>query len=266
MYKLIAIDVDGTLINDDKIISNKTKQAIKYARDKGIYVILSTGRIFMEAKMFSDEAGCNPFGITSSGAAISDFVAEKNTYNIDMSTENSIFALETLEKHNFVSFAYAGRDMILNNQALEIFKDFTRDEGFSKYRILTEDVTGYIRDNNIKLEKIFAMHGTFKNGILSELTHNKDLFITSSGDNNIEVVPMGANKGEAIKRVAANLNIKPSEIIAIGDSDNDYEMMQVCGVGVAMGNANDKIKAVADYITASNNDDGVAKAIYNFIK
>lgn len=266
MYKLIAIDVDGTLINDDKIISNKTKEAIKYARSKGVYVILSTGRIFMEAKMFSDEAGCNPFGITSSGAAISDFEAEKNTYSIDMSTENSIMALEIFEKHDFVSFAYAGRDMILNGEALEIFKDFTRDEGFSKYRILTEDVIGYIRLNNIRLEKIFAMHGTFKNDIISELRTNKDLFVTSSGDLNIEVVPMGANKGEAIKRVAKNLDIKLSEVIAIGDSDNDYEMLQVCGMGVAMGNANDKIKAVADYVTGTNHEDGVASAIYHFIK
>lgn len=239
--KLIALDMDGTLLTSKDEVSEANKLAIKKARDKGVAVMISTGRWLDSCYPFAEMLDLDTPLITVNGGEI--WSAKK----------------ELIERH------------VHDSEKMEEMWKLGRDIGVNMWIISTTKVY-----NGGDYPEDFSAHEWLKIGFSSEdlnkldsiregLDNYDDLELTNSLPTNIEVNPLGVNKANGIMRVCEEMNISMNEVMAVGDSLNDIKMIEQAGIGVAMGNAQTKIKEVADYTTDTNNADGVAKAIKHFI-
>lgn len=270
-YKLLCTDMDGTLLNDNKEISEVNKQAIAKAMSKGLIVAVCTGRIFTFANYYAQILGIKAPVIASNGAYISDGKNNKVLYKKTLGIENCRKIMKVLNK-NGINPHFNSKDRILTgaishssegylkfNEALDsehqfkvkVIEDW--EHAFIKYE---EDILKCIAiDNN--LERVKAAK--------EEISLVDSLEVVSSLYNNFEVMAKGVSKGSAVKFLSNYYNVKQEEIICIGDNENDLSMIDYAGLGVAMGNSVEEVKLRANYITTSNNEDGVAKVIEKFI-
>lgn len=267
MYKLIAIDMDGTLLKDDKTISAKTKNALKAASSLGIKIVLTSGRPVQGIKNYLNE-----LQLTSKD----DYVIGLNGALICKCSDYSIISSnETLN----------GKDLKdIYNRVKELktyFHAFTTDEDlvnveskFSKneekrinLKVRVVDFPTEIKDDDEILKVVLEEEKEVLDKITSKIP--KELFeeynVIRSVDFMLEFMKNGCNKATGVEKLAQYLEISKEEIIAIGDASNDKEMIEYAGLGVAMGNSKDDIKMLADFITKSNEEDGVAYVIDKFI-
>ncbi|MEB1807287.1 MAG: Cof-type HAD-IIB family hydrolase [Bacillaceae bacterium] len=234
--KLIAIDMDGTLLNDRHEISEENRKAIKEAEQKGIHVVISTGRTRMTCDDLVNSLSLSSYLITVNGSEIWDEqgnLIERQL--LDFSFVEHMYKLK--QKHNTLCWA-ASVDNVWREQFPE---DFSSHEwmkfGFD------------IKDDQVR------------DVILNELKQNEALEISNSSPTNLEINASGVNKARAIEKVCERLGITMDNVMAMGDSLNDLAMIKDAGIGVAMGNAQPFVKESADWVTASNIEDGVAVAI-----
>ncbi|GEN57615.1 hypothetical protein GCM10012290_22150 [Halolactibacillus alkaliphilus] len=280
MIKLIASDLDGTLLKEDGSISTATVEAIRKAEASGILFMAATGRSYLSAKKAIEKAGLNVPILCMNGANVYDEhhqriidtplhpemakeIIEKvdtNKVYLEMYTNKGVFAPDQAQ---FI-------DMLLNILR-EKFIDYTdeqikayidqrfQEETFS----FTDDFLSVLNDDAIIPYKLlaFSLKKSELAAIRSIFDGRKDLYVTSSGFDNVEFNHHEATKGHALLTYAKKLGIKPEEIMAIGDNENDLPMLTKVGYGVAMDNATDYIKSHVDYTTTSNNKDGVKSAI-----
>lgn len=239
--KLIALDMDGTLLTSKDEVSEANKLAIKKARDKGVSVMLSTGRWLNSCYPFAEMLELDTPVITVNGGEI--WSAEKELIERHVHDPVIMEKMWKLGKEMNVNMWIVSTEKVYNGGAYP--DDFSAHE-WLKIGFSTEDLS--------KLESIRKKLGDYEN-----------LELTNSLPTNIEVNPLGVNKANGLLRVCEELSISMSEVMAVGDSLNDIKMIEQAGIGVAMGNGQEKIKEVADFITSTNNDDGVAKAIEQFI-
>lgn len=238
--KLIALDMDGTLLRDDGSVSSYTKEIIKEALDQHIQVVLCTGRPLKMCADYAEALQLDSYLITCNGAEI---------WTVDYKLiERHIFPpgkVETLwqlgNKHNLHMWTVATD---------EIFRHSTRPADFNQHDWLK---IGYGR-----------LTEQMKTYLLNELKHDHTIEITNSSPSNLEINQIGVNKVHAVERLCQLSNISMQEVMAIGDSINDLKMLREVGLGVAVENAQEEILDIARVVTASNNDDGVAKAIKNY--
>jgi Cof subfamily protein (haloacid dehalogenase superfamily) len=269
-YKLICIDMDGTLLNDDKVISKENKAALKEAHDKGIHISVCTGRLFTSARNFSEMIGVKTPIIASNGAYIREKDQEKVIYQKILPKETCRKIYEIMKNFNVYKF-------------FNTFDIVASEGDFPDWYTYTRFNEGLLEEQKVKLE----VHSNFDNfieehdEILKYVAVSKekdelekarqalsildDIEIVSSGFLNFEINAKGVSKGNAAKQLAEIYGIDRSEVICIGDSGNDLSMIQYAGIGIAMGNADEEIKLNADYITDTNNNNGVAKALRKFV-
>ncbi|GAE34840.1 Cof-type HAD-IIB family hydrolase [Halalkalibacter akibai] len=234
--KLIAIDMDGTLLNQNHEISIENRKAIKEAEEKGIHVVISTGRTRMTCDKLVNSLGLTSHLITVNGSEIWD---ENRTL-----IERQLLDLEHIEqmwglkqKHNTTCW-----DATVNQVLREDFPEELSEHQWMKF--------GFdIKDDQIR------------QSILDELSANPALEITNSSPTNLEINAVGVNKAKAIEKVCDRIGITMDNVLAMGDSLNDLAMIKEAGIGVAMGNAQPFVKECANWVTASNVEDGVALAI-----
>ncbi|MBL6009005.1 phosphoglycolate phosphatase [Bacillus halotolerans] len=238
--KLIAIDMDGTLLNDEQLISDENRNAIREAEDKGVYVVISTGRTLMTCRELAESLKLSSFLITANGSEIWD-----SNFNLVerklLHTDHIKMMWDLRNKHNTNFWAST-----VNKVWRGEFPENITDHEWLKF--------GFdIEDNDIR------------NEVLAELRKNKELEITNSSPTNIEVNALGINKAAALAKVSEKLGFTMENVMAMGDSLNDIAMIKEAGLGVAMGNAQDVVKETADWITDTNIEDGVAKAIRHWV-
>lgn len=236
MIKLIALDMDGTLLNDEWDVTPFTKEMIAKAKAQGIKVILSTGRPFSRCTSYMDDLNLDSYTITANGAQI---------YNPDRQIK--------IER-------------TMDSNKIEKLADIAEEVGVDAWFITTEKVFHHEKDIDFNAHKFLKMgfanlSEADKETVMGKLEKLTDIEITNSLPDNIEVNEAGINKANALKTVADALNIKMAEVFAIGDSMNDFAMIKAVGKGIAMGNAQDVIKLIALDIVDDNNHDGVGKAI-----
>lgn len=267
MYRLIALDLDGTCLTSDITIAPSTIEAVHYARDKGVKVIVSTGRIVGEAAEFAQEMGCSSALISAGGAAISDVRNAQNVREWTIPWYIGAQVAEAVQSRPITLMIYVGNKIYLNPYSDEILSSKPRSEGFHSNKIILEDIASCIRDHKFPVSKVFA-RGKLEDlaGALQVINTLPHIHITRSAENNFEVMPKEANKGVALRELANACGISMQDIIAIGDSDNDTDMLRAVGMPVVMGNGDDAVKQLAKYVTDTNDRDGVAKAIYHLIK
>ena len=274
MIKLICIDMDGTLLNNHHKVSTENINSIKYATSKGVKVAITTGRIFCSAKYYSKILGINTPVIASNGA----YIREQNSEDVIYS--NSIPSIllskiyDIITKYNL---------KVLFNTANTVISFYDLPETHV-YKIMNRELTNKDRVNFFVAKNINDVIDTFKENILKGIVIEPDnldglfaakkeiieilgdkLHIVSSWNNNFEIMLNSSTKGNAVSILAKKYGITSDEVMCIGDSENDLSMIKYAGVGVAMGNATDEVKSYATYITATNEDSGVAQAINKYI-
>lgn len=269
--KLICIDMDGTLLNDEKIISENNLRAIKLASEKGVRIAVCTGRIFTSADFFSDMLGVKSPVIASNGAYIREKDRDEVVYKATLGVERCKKLLSVFRQYDLFPLYYTS-DTVFTEKLIhassfyiEVNKTLPKDkqvkivlvkdwdEVFHKYE--SEIFKGITVDED--LEKLARAK--------DQLRDMKEFEVVSSRFDNFEVMNSGVSKGNAVKILANYYGISSEQVICIGDSENDLSMIKFAGLGVAMENGINLVKEAAQYITASNNCDGVAKVIEKFV-
>lgn len=262
MYKMLAIDLDGTLLTDELLISPDTVTAIQKAVGIGTIVTIATGRMFPSAKLIAQQLGINVPLITYQGAIIKDINEQEVMYErlvppdiaqklVEIANEKEIHL--QVYQDDILYSASENEKLITYCEAsqvpyqIEPNLDKLAKNGFTK--VLFIDEPNYLNTLQDELQTVFG-----------ERAH-----IAKSKKHYLEVTHPEANKGSALLHLAKMLGIERSEIIGIGDNHNDLELVTTAGLGVAMGNAVIELKDRADYISLSNNEDGVLHVIEKFI-
>jgi len=273
MYKMICIDIDGTLIRPDMTVSKRVADAISKAKEKGLIIALSTGRMHKSALMYSDELGLEDPIVSSNGAYVSERDGKTVYYEENLSGSDVLLIQDILDQHDTKINWYNRGTMYISE-----YRDYVgRYEALSKTlpenrRILIK----YLNDE-FTLENLIGETGSsIQKGIVfpkmdliptirEKIGKNKRIRVVSSGTDNLEFTSYLADKGLGVLALAKEKGIHPDEIIAIGDSENDLSMLKVVGMPVAMGNAIKSVIDAAKYVTDTNINDGVATMIEKLV-
>lgn len=271
--KLICTDMDGTLLSDEHNISEANKEALKKALDKGIHIAITTGRIFTSARVYSRMTGLNAPIIASNGAYIREGDSSEVIYENPLDLEETLEMYDILRKYDFL-YNFNTSDSVITtegdfNNAYKEMNEHLEEEDRVKF-IVDDDLTEVLKENEGKILKVIVIdkEGKLKEQIQKAKEEFKALGkyeVVSSWSNNFEIMKKGTSKGNAVKQLAKMLGVKREEVMCIGDSENDLSMIEYAGVSVAMGNGLDIIKEKATFITDTNVNDGVAKAILKYI-
>lgn len=262
MYKMITIDVDDTLITDDLVVTDGTKQALAKAIDKGVIVTLATGRMYASAKKIATQIELNVPLITYQGAYVKNLMDGTVLYERFVPKHIAQYLFEYSEKNGYHLQTYY-------NDELFVKEDNERVQDYAK----TSNIPYSIEPD---LEKLVAKPMTkmlmvdepdLLDKIAEELKPliGNEVHITKSKPHFLEFMHKEGTKGHALRYLANHFGVDTSEVIAIGDSWNDREMLEAAGLGVAMDNAVQELKDIADYITLSNNNEGVKHVIEKFV-
>lgn len=265
--KLIAIDMDGTLLNSKGYISQNNINALKKALDAGIHIVPATGRVLQVLPQPLQTMSQIQYIITSNGAAVYKKGNPIPIYSNCMTLEKTICILNLIKPYNPVIEIYIDGNGYYEKQILDRFQELQVPENFRKlYEQIknpVENLSEFVNNNKRDVEKLNIpwLKEEIKQKILNDLKNFPGIYITTSLKENIEVNNIGVNKGEGLKYLCETLNLKAENVMAIGDSFNDSQMLEVAGVPVVMENGEEELKKISKFITKSNDNDGVAYAI-----
>ena len=274
--KLVALDLDGTLFDNSSRISERNLTAIRSNTDKGIHVVISTGRPF-EGIPFDQIKGTGiNYAITANGSGIYEISTGKCLYENAMDEELVTPILNFLLTRDIHMDAFIGGKGYTPVQCVETAQKLTVPSSIKNYIITTrtrlDNILQFIHENQLKVQKMTlnfypAADGTLidRETVRKFLVSNPSITTVCGGYNNLEFTRADANKGVGLRKLAEILGVNPDATMAIGDTENDLAIIEAAGIGVAMGNATDAVKARADYVTTTNTKDGVAAAIEHFI-
>ena len=289
MYKLVAIDLDGTLLNSYGEVSEKNKKAIKKAMQNGKEIVIASGRPLQSAKSFALESGASNYVTCGNGSLLYDVRNDKILFDkfidrqkvleiIKICEENSIFYCLYTENLT-ISKTLNYNILFYNNENKKMPEDKQ-----TNIKIIS-DIYKYVEENpNIGILKITICDESsiIFGGIIKRLRQISDVDVLdvqhmarkviTSGTEDVkveyhytEITSKDVNKWIAIQNLANILNIKSSEVIAIGDNMNDMEMIENAGLGVMMGNSAEYMHEFADVVAPTNNDDGVAYILEKYL-
>jgi Cof subfamily protein (haloacid dehalogenase superfamily) len=281
--KLIALDMDGTTLNSHNEISEENLKAIKKAQAAGHIVMFLSGRapvsIYEQMKRYGLDC---PLGGSNGTVVIADGKLLELT---SLTSSQNKQIVEVLEEENIPFRIYTNKGICVSNDwqdrldcvlssgvvPLEYYKNenfdrFTKqnsNENFIKY----DKVEEIIENKDITKQKFFilALEPEQKQRVIDSLKKIVDTYITTSSPFNIEIMNINGNKGNGLKVMAHHFNISMEDTVAIGDQMNDIPMFKVAGLAIAMGNAEEEVKKLSDVITLTNDENGVAYAIENYI-
>lgn len=281
LVNLIAIDLDGTLLNNENRVSSENIRAIQHAKKLGIEVVIATGRAHFDVQTIFQETGVKTWIIGANGATIHN-PEGKLVYSAPIEKNTALHILQWLEEENYYYEVFTQEAILTPNngrQLLEIEMDRLKSANpETDIKTLKQAAkkqysqTGFkfihsydeISDPSIDVYNIlaFSFHEEkLKNG-WEKYKDTENLTIVTSANHNFELEHREASKGIALKKLADQWDISMEKVAAIGDSMNDMSMMQVVGKKIAMGNARQEIKDISNEITLTNDEDGVAHIIY----
>lgn len=272
-YKMIAMDMDGTLLTTNKEVSQKSKEVLKRAADMGVKLVVCTGRIFTSAWVYADLIGTEAPIIASNGAYIREKDRDEVIYMKTLQKEELYKVLRMVKEYGFYPHLFT-YDTIFSEKVIFTSKLYNKqNESLPEDRrvkiVLTEDMEKVIEENHEKILKIVVASDINEieklNKLRNEISKELDVSIASSMESNFEIMSKGISKGNAVKILGGIYGISHEETICVGDNENDISMIEYAGCGVAMGNAVDSLKSAADFITDTNDNDGVAKAIEKLV-
>ncbi|WP_421382244.1 HAD family hydrolase [Bacillus salacetis] len=284
MITMIASDMDGTLLNGKQEISEGNRKAILEAQKQGVEVVVATGRSYEEARYVLEEAGISCPIICVNGAEVRNEQGEVVKVNA-IEEEKALEAMKILKDLGIYYELYTNKGVYTEDyerglqSIIDIFKTANpetseqaiRDaaqERFEKGHIkVVDDYRQAFADGNVVYKfLVFSFNDSLLEKAKGMLEDAGGLAISSSGHENLEVTSVDAQKGIALKKLIEEKGLNPEDALAVGDNLNDLSMMKVVGRPVAMGNAAEEILAFCRFKTSSNEEDGVANAIYEALE
>lgn len=267
-YDLIALDLDGTALSPHNQVNPAVREAVQWARRRGVHVVISTGRICSEAAEFAHLLGTDDEMVSSGGAALSSASQGKCFHRTSMGWESACRAAAACERYGLSTMVYVGDQLLMTPYDEMMFGKYKSNEGFLAAKTVVPSVAEAIADQRIAVDKVFTRSQNPQHlaVIRQQLAGVEGLRLMSSADDNIEIIAPDADKGRALGELCKRFGTTLERTIAIGDSENDREMLLAVGMPVAMGNAREDIKEICHFTTKSNAEDGVAYAIYNLLE
>ncbi len=268
--KLICLDLDGTTLRDISTISDRNVYSIKKAYDMGIKIAFVTGRLFVHSMYFSQVIGIKPYIICNNGTYVYDTISGSLLYSSFLGVDNLVKIYKFVKGKNF-NVHYSTIDTIYSNTEM---KDYVNEHVKGKYTmnvfvVYSEDYWKSIFKNKGDqiCKAVIACDDNKKLEIVLEEIRKTDEFeVEYSWINTVEILKKGDGKGNGIKVLKGYLGLNTENVMCIGDGENDISMFCESGCRVAMGNAIDKLKDKADFITLNVSEDGVAYAIERLLE
>lgn len=269
--KMIGLDLDGTLLNTKKELTEYSRDVLRRALDKGIIVLVATGRPYTGIPEELRNFPGIRYALTSNGARVLD--TKKDILLIEelLPREDAVRALKVFQKYDTMAEIYFdGQGYADEAKMAQIHKYHHNPhmwEYVRKSRVMVPDILEMAEQSTKDMDKIQGLFADMdeREQAWRELMQDEKLELVGSLKYNIEINAAGVNKGKSLVKLGELLGIRREEIMACGDGDNDITMLCEAGFGVAMGNAEESVKKAADYITETNDEDGAAKAIERFI-
>lgn len=289
MYKLVAIDLDGTLLNSYGEVTQKTKESIKKAVENGVEVVLASGRPISSVEDLANDLNANHYLISGNGAIVYDMRKKEIVYDNFLKKSQVLEIIKICEENSIYYNIYTENEVLtksLNYNTLFYHSENTHKQEEKRTNInIVDDVYEYVNNttddhflkitvcdesrvvfNNImkKLEKV-------PNIDVLEVAHMSKKIIRNGTDEVLveycytEITNQNVHKWSAMEYIIKDMQITPEEVVAIGDNVNDKEMIEGAGLGVAMGNATEQIKEIADITVNTNNEDGVYEVFERYI-
>ena len=265
MYKLIVTDMDGTLLNSDKEVSPDTVEALRTLMTTGAKVTLATGRIYRAAKRYADQIGMTTPLICCNGAVIVDPVTDELLYGAPIPATIGKQVLEIARRYGVYYHLY-DKETIYSERMEKLIAYFQRisQDYPPAHRVGTEVVPDAMA--LFEQKEIYKIGFHYDNSERSaQMRREIEAIDGISGykslDTIYDVLMAGVNKGTALARLCGILAVRREEVMAFGDNENDLEMLEYAGMGVAMANAEAFVHDVADHVTASNDEEGVLRAL-----
>lgn len=269
-YKLIAFDMDGTLLNSQKRISPRTIKRIEEASLLGAYIVFNTGRCPAELDEFFDIVPSVRYVNCVSGALVYDHKAQHTIYShaMDIPTVSSI--LDIAQKEDSMIHLLSTQSIVQRDKIAQMDKYHMGVYHEMYLRVTTpwDDLPAEYHSHPASIEKINLYHTTpdARSRTRDRILKNSlDVVMADAEASSLEITASGIDKGVGLLKLCEHLHISPSETIVVGDADNDYAALKVAGLPIAMGNANERIRSISDVIVADNDHDGCAEAIERFI-
>lgn len=281
MYKLVAIDLDGTMLNQYGIITEKTKKAISKAQEKGVEVMIASGRAITSVKRFSKEINSNKYFISGNGAITYDIKNNKILYENILSKTKALKIIKICEENSIYYNIYTENGIIAKNlsyNTLYYYKDnLTKPDENRTHINIVENVYDYFEQREEKILKIMICdeHKTVFNSIVRKLKELSEIEVLEVSHMSRKIIKQGTDeialeyfytevsakdvdKWNALEEIIGLMNISKEEVVTIGDNANDLKMITNAGLGVAMGESAPYVKQSADIIAPTNDEDGVA--------
>ncbi len=266
MYKIITIDLDGTLLNKNKEISELNKQAIKDAQNNGIKVVIATGRPYQGIKLIIEELGMtntDNYVICFNGGVIYHLLTNKEVYS------SSLTGLEIKKLYNDSLKLNVNIHAFRQTQQLVTPRQSIHTDTEANLNNINYEIVDFntISDNELFIKGMLIDPKEIIDEVFTKIDKSwlDDYSVVRSAPIFLEFCNKGAQKGVALQKLADILNVDIKETAAFGDAGNDYSMIQTAGLGIVMENGMDFVKEIADEITLSNEDSGVAYGINKFI-
>ena len=281
MYNLVAIDLDGTMLNQYGIITEKTKKAISKAQEKGVEVMIASGRAITSVKRFSKEINSNKYFISGNGAITYDIKNNKILYENILSKTKALKIIKICEENSIYYNVYTENGIIAKNlsyNTLYYYKDnLTKPDENRTHINIVENVYDYFEQREEKILKIMICdeHKTVFNSIVRKLKELSEIEVLEVSHMSRKIIKQGTDeialeyfytevsakdvdKWNALEEIIGLMNISKEEVVTIGDNANDLKMITNAGLGVAMGESAPYVKQSADIIAPTNDEDGVA--------
>lgn len=289
MYKLVAVDLDGTLLNSYGEVTEYTKEVIKKVQQKGLKFIIASGRPMDSIKSISKDIEADKYFIAGNGAIIYDTQKQEVIYEKYIPKQKVLEIAKICEQNNIFYNIYTEKNVItqyLKYNVLYYFKENLKKEPDKKTNIMVvNNMYDFIKNSEeMKCIKITICDESkiIFNSIIKKLKNIKDIEVLDvlhmsrklikQGTEDVaieyfftEITLSEVDKINAIKNLIKILNIDIKDVIAIGDNINDKKMIEEAGLGICMGQASEKIKEIANIVAEDNNNDGVAKTLENII-
>ncbi len=264
-YRLIISDFDGTLCDDEKRVSERTLRAVKGHLSRGGLFAVSTGRSFQSIISIVRALGLKGLVSCFNGALVADIESGEPIYSKSLTVKQGVFALETIERLGFYAQCYEPDRFFASAKTkyLELYEKLTGTKGI----IPSEKLSEFVGKNEIRLNKILSMlPAKDRDGTIETLKNalGDGYFITSGGENLVEVCVKGCSKGKALSFIAERYGVKTQDVLAVGDSLNDLEMLKTAGLGIAVANAEETLKKQVFTYPFSNGEDAVGRIIEEY--
>ena len=261
MVRLIALDLDGTLLDSGGHVPAPAADAIARARARGVRVVLATGRSAREAAWFNREARCDETAVCLGGCAVADLSAGRHIRQRAFSPA-AASALRRLMGCAFQAVFFAGEELLVTPTSADYFLRHYPGDLLQRFQTVTEDPWQYAADHGLAPCKLLVLGDAERlRRLRAAVSRLPDVHLTSSDPTNLELMPAGTDKGRALSLLCRQWGIPLAEAAALGDSENDREMLLAVGFPVAMGNAPPSIRAVGRMVADTNDNGGAAKAI-----